>query len=74
LQAGGLIRTVAKAAFIIANPPQLIVTTNAAAADTTPPTVTSKTPAAGATGVAVANNITAQFSEAVNGASTRSLR
>ncbi len=43
--------------------------TTAAAADTTPPTVTSKTPAAGATGVAVAANITAQFSEAVTGVS-----
>jgi hypothetical protein len=40
-----------------------------AAADTTVPTVTSKTPAAGATGVAVAVNITALFSEAVTGVS-----
>ncbi|HEY7109056.1 MAG TPA: LamG-like jellyroll fold domain-containing protein, partial [Nitrososphaeraceae archaeon] len=34
-------------------------------ADTTPPTVTTRTPASGATGVAVGSSITATFSEAV---------
>jgi methionine-rich copper-binding protein CopC len=36
-----------------------------AAGDTTPPTVTGRSPAAGATGVAVASNVTATFSEPV---------
>jgi len=40
--------------------------------DTTPPTVTSTTPAAGATGVQVSANVSAVFSEAVNGVSTSS--
>jgi len=37
----------------------------AAPVDTTPPTVTSRSPAVGATGVAVGANVTATFSEAV---------
>src|SRR5207247_3540203 len=41
----------------------------AAAADTTPPTVTTTSPATGATGVAVAANITATFSEAMTASS-----
>jgi hypothetical protein len=40
--------------------------------DTTPPTVTSKTPASGATGVQVSASVSAVFSEAVNGVSTGS--
>ncbi|MET3770439.1 Ig-like domain-containing protein [Arthrobacter nitrophenolicus] len=36
-------------------------------ADATPPTVTATTPGDGATGVAVATNVTATFSEAMNG-------
>src|SRR5206468_4132794 len=43
--------------------------TTAAAADTTPPTVTTTSPATGATGVAVAANITATFSEAMTASS-----
>ena len=39
--------------------------TTAAASDTTAPTVTSKSPASGATGVAVGTAVTATFSEAV---------
>src|SRR5919197_147126 len=46
--------------------------TEAAPQDTTPPTVTSKSPASGATGVAVATNVTATFSEAVTGVSASS--
>ena len=42
--------------------------TTAAAPDTVPPTVTARTPAVGATGVAVANNVTTTFSEALNAA------
>ncbi|HEV8696733.1 MAG TPA: Ig-like domain-containing protein, partial [Candidatus Limnocylindrales bacterium] len=38
-------------------------------ADTTPPTVTARNPAVDATGVAVGSNVTATFSEAVNGVS-----
>ncbi len=34
--------------------------------DTTPPTITSRTPAAGATGVAVNTTVTATFNEAIN--------
>jgi hypothetical protein len=37
--------------------------------DTTPPTVTNRNPAVDATGVAVASNVTATFSEAVTGVS-----
>ena len=37
--------------------------------DTTPPTVTSRTPAAGATGVPTSTSVTATFSEAVDPAS-----
>jgi hypothetical protein len=44
--------------------------TTAAAADTTAPTVTARVPAVNATGVAAANDITATFSEAVQGVST----
>lgn len=40
-----------------------------AAADTVAPTVTGQSPAAGATGVAVGSNVTATFSEAVQGVS-----
>ena len=40
--------------------------TTASAVDTTPPTVTTVTPAAGATGVVVSANSTATFSEAMN--------
>ena len=43
-------------------------------ADTTPPTVTDRTPAAGATGVAITTNVTATFSEAVTGVSDSSFR
>jgi hypothetical protein len=39
--------------------------TTAAAGDTTPPTVTGRTPAPGATGVAASSNVTATFSEPV---------
>lgn len=39
--------------------------TTAAQSDNTPPTVTSKTPADGATGVAVSSSVTATFSEAL---------
>ncbi len=42
--------------------------TTAAAVDTVPPTVTARVPAVGATGVAVATNVTATFSEAMNAA------
>ena len=52
--------------------------TTAAAGDTTPPTVTARSPAVGATGVAVATTVTATFSEAIDpatvGASTFELR
>lgn len=41
----------------------------AAPADTTPPAVSSKSPAAGATGIAVGSNVVAAFSEAVQGVS-----
>ena len=44
--------------------------TTAAAGDTTAPTVGSQSPANNATGVAVASNITATFSEAVTGVTT----
>src|SRR3954469_18618091 len=44
-------------------------TTAAAPADTTPPTVTATTPADGATGVAASTNVTATFSEPVQGVS-----
>src|SRR5438067_3267724 len=37
--------------------------------DTTPPTITSKTPAAGATNVALNSTVTFTFSEAVNSGS-----
>ena len=37
--------------------------------DTTPPTVTSRTPANGASGVSIGTNVTATFSEAVTGVS-----
>ena len=40
-------------------------TAAAAPSDTTPPTVTARTPAAGATGVAAATTVTATFSEAL---------
>jgi hypothetical protein len=43
--------------------------TTAAPPDTTPPTVTARTPAINATGVAVGSNVTATFSEAVTGVS-----
>src|SRR6185312_10168037 len=39
-------------------------------ADTTPPTVTAQTPAAGATAVTVGSNVTATFSEQVQGVGT----
>ena len=39
--------------------------TTAQSSDTTPPTVTSKTPASGATGVAVNTTVTGTFSEAL---------
>ncbi len=39
-----------------------------------PPTVTARTPASGATGVPVGNNITATFSEAVQGVTTTTFR
>ncbi|HET7488416.1 MAG TPA: N,N-dimethylformamidase beta subunit family domain-containing protein, partial [Acidimicrobiales bacterium] len=42
--------------------------TTAAAVDTTPPTVTATSPASGATGVSVASNVTATFSESVQSA------
>ena len=45
-------------------------TTVAAPADTTAPTVSSRTPAARATGVARSANATATFSEAVTGTTT----
>ena len=41
--------------------------------DTTPPTVTSRSPAAAATGVATTSTINATFSEAVTGASSASM-
>ena len=44
--------------------------TGTAVADTTPPTITARTPAANATGIGVASNISATFSEAVTGGST----
>ncbi|HET7397585.1 MAG TPA: Ig-like domain-containing protein [Intrasporangium sp.] len=43
--------------------------TTAAAADTTPPTITTRTPASGATAVSLTGNITATFSENVTGVS-----
>ena len=44
--------------------------TTSAAPDTTVPTVTARSPLAGATGVAIASNVTATFSEAVQGVGT----
>lgn len=61
-----------KEASTIANRPQLIVTTSAGSGDSTPPTVTSKTPAIGATGVPIGQHVSAVFSEAVNGVGTSS--
>jgi hypothetical protein len=43
-----------------------VVYTPASGSDTTPPTVTSSTPAMGATNVGVASSVSAKFSEAIN--------
>jgi hypothetical protein len=45
-----------------------VVFTNSTVTDTTPPTVSSKTPASGATGVSTGTSVTATFSEAVDSA------
>ncbi|MDD4527526.1 MAG: Ig-like domain-containing protein [Candidatus Margulisbacteria bacterium] len=47
--------------------------TTAVAADTTAPTVLSTLPAHGATGIAIASNLTANFSEAMNAATITSV-
>jgi hypothetical protein len=48
----------------------LTFSTGAPPPDTTPPTVTSRTPANGATSVQFGQNVVAVFSEAVNGVGT----
>jgi methionine-rich copper-binding protein CopC len=51
-----------------ANAPQLVIAVGAPS-DTTPPQVTSRSPASGATGVSPSTNVTATFSEPVQGVS-----
>ncbi len=51
------------------SPPELVIATGGPPPDTTPPQVTGRNPAAGATSVPATTNVTATFSEAVQGVS-----